>query len=130
EMDWELTGRWREPERAMKIAHDVTAAIRSQVGEYLRTSIGIGPNTFIAKTASDLVKPDGLVMIEQRELPDRLFDLDVRALSGVGKQMEKRLARHGIRTVRDLCGRSRDEMRSIWGGVGGEVMYERLRGEE
>src|SRR6185312_4053530 len=38
EMDCELTGRWREPERAMKIARDVKAAIGSKVGEYLRTS--------------------------------------------------------------------------------------------
>ena len=130
EMDCELTGRWREPQRALKIAADVKKAISTQVGEYLRTSIGIGPNTFIAKTGSDMVKPDGLVVIEKSELPDRLFDLEVRALSGVGKQMEKRLKRHGIATVRDLASKSKDEMRAIWGGVGGEIMYERIRGEE
>ena len=130
EMDCELTGRWRDPEKAVGLAQKVKATIRSQVGEYLRTSIGIGPNTFIAKTASDMVKPDGLVMIQKQELPQRLFPLEVRALSGVGKQMEKRLHRHGIRTVQDLAGKSRDEMRAIWGGVGGEIMYERIRGEE
>lgn len=130
EMDCELTGRWREPERAMKIARDVKAVIRTRLGEYLRTSIGIGPNTFIAKTASDMVKPDGLVMIGQEELPERLFDLEVRALSGVGKQMEKRLHRHGIRTVRDLAGKTREEMHAIWGGVGGDIMWSRIRGEE
>src|SRR4029079_10527218 len=95
EMDCELTGRVRERARALDLARKVKAALASQVGECLRTSIGIGPNTFIAKTASDMVKPDGLVVIEQAELPDRLFDLEVRALSGVGKQMEQRLHRHG-----------------------------------
>jgi DNA polymerase-4 len=130
EMDCELTGRWREPERAMKIARDVKAGLSSQIGECLRTSIGIGPNTFIAKTASDLVKPDGLVMIQKSELPERLFDLPVRALSGVGKQMEKRLARFKIHTVRDLAARSADELRSVWGGIGGDIMYSRIRGEE
>jgi DNA polymerase-4 len=130
EMDCELTGRWREPARALDIAKNVKLAIASQVGEYLRTSIGIGPNTFIAKTASDMVKPDGLVMIEQSELPERLFALDVRALSGVGKQMEKRLAQHGIKTVRDLAGKTADELRAIWGGIGGDIMYQRIRGEE
>src|SRR5207253_2136016 len=54
----------------------------------------------------------------------------VRALSGVGKQMEKRLKRYGILTVRDLAAKSKDEMRAIWGGVGGEIMYQRIRGEE
>jgi DNA polymerase IV len=129
EMDCELTGRWREPERAMATARKVKEALSSQVGECLRTSIGIGPNTFIAKTASDMVKPDGLVMIEKAELPDRLFDLDVRALSGIGAKMEKRLAQHGIRTVRDLAARSVDELRAVWGSVGGEIMYRRIRGE-
>jgi DNA polymerase-4 len=130
EMDCELTGRWREPERALRIAADVKVRLRDEIGECLRTSIGIGPNTFIAKTASDMMKPDGLVMIQESELPDRLFDLDVRALSGIGKQMEKRLARHGIRTVRDLAARSKDELRAVWGGVGGEIMYSRIRGEQ
>lgn len=130
EMDCELTGRWREPERAMKIARDVKAGLVKEIGECLRTSIGIGPNTFIAKTASDMVKPDGLVMIQKSELPDRLFDLPVRALSGVGKQMEKRLAKFRILTVRDLAARSADELRSVWGGIGGDIMYSRIRGEE
>jgi DNA polymerase-4 len=130
EMDCELTGRWREPARAIEIARRVKAGLAAQIGECLRTSIGIGPNTFIAKTASDMVKPDGLVMIEQSELPQRLFHLPVRALSGVGRQMEKRLAAHGIRTVQDLAARSRDELHAIWGGVGGEIMHARIRGEE
>ncbi len=129
EMDCELTGRWREPDRALAIARKVKETLRGAIGECLRTSIGIGPNTFIAKTASDMMKPDGLVMIQRHELPQRLFGLQLRDLSGIGKQMEKRLARHGIRTVEDLCGRTREELRAVWGGVGGEVMFDRLRGE-
>jgi DNA polymerase-4 len=129
EMDCELSGRWSEKARALETAHQVKSALASQVGEYLRTSIGIGPNTFIAKTASDMVKPDGLVVIEKHELPERLFELGVRELSGIGKAMEKRLHAQGIRTVRDLAARSRDELRAVWGGVGGGIMYDRLRGE-
>jgi DNA polymerase-4 len=130
EMDCELTGRWREPERALGLARQVKAVLRDKVGQCLRTSIGIGPNVFVAKTASDMMKPDGLVMIQKHELPQRLFGLGVRELSGIGQQMEKRLARYGIRTVEALCARTRDELRAIWGGVGGEIMYDRLRGEE
>ena len=129
EMDCELTGRWSDPAFAMDVARKVKAALTRDIGECLRTSIGIGPNTFIAKTASDMVKPDGLVMILKSELPERLFDLPVRALSGVGKQMEKRLHEHNIRTVRDLAARSKDELHSVWGGIGGHIMYDRIRGE-
>lgn len=129
EMDCELTGRWRDRERALGLARKVKAVLRETIGECLRTSIGIGPNTFIAKTASDMVKPDGLVVIEQAELPQRLFGLKLRDLSGIGKQMEKRLASHGIATVEQLCARSKEELRAVWGGVGGEIMHDRLRGE-
>ena len=130
EMDCELSGRWSDPARALDTARKVKVALARDIGECLRTSIGIGPNTFIAKTASDMVKPDGLVVIEKSQLPERLFELEVRALSGVGKQMEKRLHRFGIRTVKDLAARTKDELRSIWGGVGGDVMYDRIRGEQ
>jgi DNA polymerase-4 len=44
--------------------------------------------------------------------------------------MERRLHQHGIRTVRDLAARTREEMHSIWGGVGGDIMWSRIRGEE
>jgi len=129
EMDCELTGRWQEPERALGLARKVKTVLREAIGECLRTSIGIGPNTFIAKTASDMMKPDGLVVIEQRELPQRLFGLALRDLSGIGKQMEKRLHGHGIRTVEQLCALTREQARAVWGGVDGEVMHDRLRGE-
>jgi DNA polymerase-4 len=128
-MDCELTGRWRDRERALGLARKVKETLREKVGECLRTSIGIGPNTFIAKTASDMMKPDGLVVIEQHELPQRLFGLELRDLSGIGRQMERRLHRHGIRTVEQLCARNREELRAVWGGVGGEIMHDRLRGE-
>jgi DNA polymerase-4 len=129
EMDCELTGRWQERDRAIGLAQKVKETLRTTIGECLRTSIGIGPNTFIAKTASDMVKPDGLVVIEKRQLPQGLFGLELRDLSGIGKQMEARLKRHGIRTVEALCARSREELRAVWGGVGGEIMHDRLRGE-
>src|ERR1700674_4862325 len=87
EMDCELTGRWREAARARDLAAQVKASLAAQIGECLRTSIGIGPNTFIAKTASDMVKPDGLVAIEKSELPERSFELEGRALSAIGKHM-------------------------------------------
>ena len=119
EMDCELTGRWREPARALDIARKVKAVLREKVGEYLRTSIGIGPNTFIAKTASDMVKPDGLVLIDEDELPQRLFGLKVRDLSGIGKQMEKRLAEVEGRlefAERLLAAGAADERRSLSSG--------------
>jgi DNA polymerase-4 len=129
EMDCELPLRFREPARARAIALELKRAIESRVGEYLKTSVGIGPNTFIAKTASNMQKPDGLTLIEKHELPQRLFGLKPRDLNGIGRAMEARLVQHGIETVEQLCGKSREQLRTIWGGVGGERFYDRLRGE-
>ena len=129
EMDCDLPSKSRTPEAARELAFKVKRAIRDQVGEQLRTSVGVGPNTFIAKTASDMMKPDGLVVIERHELPQRLFGLKLRDLSGIGKSMEARLAKQRVTTIEQLAQLTRDQLHTIWGGVGGDRMYQRLRGE-
>jgi DNA polymerase-4 len=128
EMDCELTGRWQTPDKARDLALRVKAALARDLGEYLKVSIGIGPNTFIAKTASDMHKPDGLTLIERHELPERLFHLSPRALSGIGRRMEARLAARGITSVAQLGAKSRAELHALWGGIAGDEFYEKLRG--
>ncbi|MDX2220309.1 MAG: DNA-directed DNA polymerase [Burkholderiales bacterium] len=129
EVDCDLPPKARMPEAARELALKIKRAIYSQVGEHLHTSIGIGPNTFIAKTASDMMKPNGLVVIEKHELPHRLFGLKLRDLSGIGKSMEARLNRHGITTIEQMANLQPAQLHTIWGGVGGDRMYQRLHGE-
>lgn len=129
EMDCDLPQKYRTPDGARMMAQRVKDVIRDRVGEHLRTSVGVGPNTFIAKMASDMMKPDGLVIIEKHELPDRLFGLKLRDLNGIGKSMEARLNRHRITTVEQLCRANQSQLHTIWGGVGGDRFYQRLRGE-
>lgn len=129
EMYCGLTGRLTKRGQACALARDIKRAIVEKVGTELRCSIGIGPNVFLAKTASDLEKPDGLTVIEIQDLPDRLFGLDLRDLCGIGRKMEKRLHAAGIRSVAQLYAASKTELRSVWGGIGGERMHSSLRGE-
>src|SRR5476651_775544 len=77
EMSCALRGRWREPETALGLARDIKARIARTVGEHMRSSIGIAPNPFLAKTASDMQKPDGLVLIDEPDLPECLFPLQL-----------------------------------------------------
>lgn len=128
EMACSLTGRMRQRDRAVTLAHDIKSTIANQVGEYLRCSIGIAPNDYLAKTASDMQKPDGLVVIEQDDLPHVLYPLELRDLVGIGRKMYDRLYRHGIYTVEMLCTASKQQLREAWGGVGGEYMWQHLRG--
>jgi DNA polymerase-4 len=129
EMVCKLTGSMQQCERAIALARQIKETIAKTVGTELRCSIGIAPNTFLAKTASKMQKPDGCVVIDMADLPHCLFSLDLRDLCGIGKAMEKHLQQHGINTVEDLCKASKIKLRKAWGGIEGERMYERLRGE-
>ena len=129
EMVCELTGSMQQYERAIALARQIKKTIAKTVGTELRCSIGIAPNPFLAKTASEMQKPDGCVVIDTADLPHCLFSLDLLDLCGVGKAMEKRLRQHGINTVEDLCRATKIKLRKAWGGIEGERMYERLRGE-
>ncbi len=129
EMACELTGRWRERDRALALAHQVKAEIRRSVGECLRSSIGIAPNTLLGKLASDMHKPDGLTVIEQHELPDRLYHLKLSDIQGIGPRMLGRLAHCGITSVEQLYAAPRDLLHTAWGGLAGAEMYDKLRGQ-
>jgi len=130
EMVCMLTGSQQKRENAVALAQRIKRAIAQHSGSQIRCSIGIAPNIFLAKVASDMQKPDGCVVIETTDLPDCLYGLDLRDLCGIGKRMEQRLNRHGISTVRELCTASRERLRLAWGGVEGERMHDKLRGME
>jgi DNA polymerase-4 len=129
EMALDLTGRHQHEKHALKLARDIKKAIYREAGEVMRCSIGIAPNRFLAKTASNFKKPDGLEFIRPDELPQRLFHLALSDLNDIGPAMEQRLNRHGIETVKQLCLASKDTLRHAWGGVEGERYYAKLRGE-
>lgn len=121
---------WQNRRDALAVARKIKTAIRRIAGEFLTCSIGIAPNSWLAKIASDLEKPDGLAVIESSELPQRLYPLDLRDLPGVGGNMDARLRAGGIDTVESLCAASVEKLRHLWGGIEGERMWERLRGTE
>ncbi|HXE75045.1 MAG TPA: DNA polymerase [Candidatus Xenobia bacterium] len=129
EMYCELHGAERQRERAVALAGAIKSAVASRVGAQLRCSIGIAPNVFLAKTATELQKPDGLAVIEEQDLPECLYGLKLCELCGIGEKMEKRLRALGITTVEALCRADKATLRHAWGGIGGERIYERLRGK-
>jgi len=129
EMECELTGRWRERERAVELARQVKAELQRSVGACLRSSIGIAPNTLLGKLASDMHKPDGLTVIKLHELPQRLFHLKLSDIQGIGIRMRQRLSRCGIDTMQALYAAPRDVLVTAWGGLAGSDMYDKLRGQ-
>jgi DNA polymerase-4 len=129
EVACELVGRQRQREVAEEIAAQVKREVAlAAPGGAIRCSIGIAPNDFLAKTASDMRKPDGLTVIEQAELPQALHELALRDLCGIGASMEARLHDAGITTVAQLTGAEKHRLRHVWGGIEGERMWGLLRG--
>jgi len=125
----DLTATFAPRDKAEAVAKKIKRTIAREVGECLTCSIGIGPNPFLAKIASDMQKPDGLIILDDADLPNRLFELKLRDLPGVGRNMESRLLAAGYDTVEKLCAASRAELHKVWRGIEGDRMYHGLRGE-
>lgn len=126
-----LIGRERERANAIAIARSIKQRLRDLgFSPAINCSIGIAPNQFLAKTASDMDKPNGLTVIEEHELPQRLHSLELRHFCGIGASMEQRLNAAGIQTTPQLCGASRQHLRRAWGSVEGERFWLQLRGFE
>jgi len=84
----------------------IGAAIKRRIREELglTASVGVAPNKFLAKLASDLEKPDGFVVIEADRAREILAPLSVGRLWGVGKATQSQLALLGIHKIGDLVG--------------------------
>jgi DNA polymerase-4 len=128
EMVCQLMGREQEPPRARRIALDIKQAIKDDVGETLRCSIGMAPNRYLAKIASDMQKPDGLIGLLPSQLPRAIAHLELRDLPGVGAKTEVRLNTKGVRTMPQLLALDRRELHGLWDSVWGDRLYHWLRG--
>jgi DNA polymerase-4 len=130
EMAASLIGREQPLMAAIDLAHRVKASIREHVGSTLRCSVGLAPNRYLAKIASDMEKPDGLVALTPDILEAALNGLVLRDLPGIGARMERHLNDRGIRTMPQLLALTREQMNDAWGGIGGEKLWHWLRGED
>lgn len=130
EMVCDLPAGYKSVPRAKVLAGEIKSNLASRIGEYMKVSIGLAPNVFLAKLASDMQKPDGLVVLEAHDVPAKIAHLDLRALNGVGRNMEARLHKFGVRTMDDLYRQSPEQLHTIWGGVGGDRFWKKLRGVE
>lgn len=120
----------RDPQRALALAEQIKARIHRDVGTAIDCSIGIASNRFLAKIATEIEKPNGLVMIRPEDVPHALFSLSFDDIPGIGRNMQRRLYRAGVFTVEQLYQLPAGHMRAIWRSVAGERMWYRLRGVE
>ena len=110
-----------------EIARTIKKEIRERTG--LTASIGLAPNKFLAKIASDVKKPDGYMVVREDQIETFLRDLPISRLWGVGPKTEQRLHELGFRTIGELAGTGRDSLVRSLGSLG-EHLYQLSQGRD
>lgn len=130
EMRFRLLGAERTRAGAVEMAKKMKAAIMDKVGPVMSCSVGIAPNAFLAKIGTELQKPDGLVVIEAKDLPHCLHKLKLTDFPGINVRMQARLHAAGIFSSEQLCGASKEHMLRAFGSIVGERWWYLLRGHD
>lgn len=86
----------------VQVAHQIKSDITDKVGDWLKCSIGLAPNTFLAKLASDIKKPDGLTVITPETIDNILGKLNLEDLPGIAKGTSLKLVMAGIKSPLEL----------------------------
>lgn len=113
----------------VRTAEDLRTAIEEVTGG-LRGSVGIGSSKLIAKIASELDKPDGLVVVPAGTEESLIHPLPVGVLPGVGPATRERLRRVNVHTVGDLSRLSEDEVVRLLGQAHGRGLHRLSRAED
>jgi len=109
----------------LKAAHDLHQAIQRELD--LNCSIGIGTARVVAKIASDLAKPNGVLLVWPGHEARLFADLPIRKMPGVGKVSEARLHELGVRSFGDLA--ARQDLEHLFGAYG-SALAGKARGED
>lgn len=121
------------PDLEVETVADLARRLRHEVAEAtggLSASVGIGTSKFVAKVASDLDKPDGLVVVAPGTELDLLRPMGVTIIPGVGPATAERLLRAGIRTVADLERVSLEELVRLIGNAHGTGLFQLARAQD
>jgi nucleotidyltransferase/DNA polymerase involved in DNA repair len=110
-----------------EIARSIKQEIRERTG--LTASAGLAPNKFLAKIASDVRKPDGFMVLQEKDIQTFLQELPISRLWGVGPKTEHRLHELGFRTIGQLAAASRESLVASLGSLG-EHLYQLSRGRD
>lgn len=124
----DLTGIARDLDTGAREARRLKGRIREEQG--LTASVGIAPTKFLAKLASDLEKPDGLVVFPVEDVPARLWPMPVGKLWGVGPKSADKLGRAGIRCIGDLLRAGQARLTDILGPSSAAHVLALARGED
>lgn len=109
----------------LKKAEKICLEIKKEINESLKVtcSVGIGPNKLVAKIAAGVKKPDGLIVVKEKEAEKFLESLSVRDLPGIGPKTGEVLNQKGIKTIKDLKKVSQNDLLGLFGKWGREMYF-------
>ena len=107
------------------IARQIKQDIKDKY-DYLTCSIGIAPNSFLAKLATEIQKPDGLIEITPENIDGHLAKMQLTDLPGIANNNERRLQMIGIRNPLEMRHASEALLRKAFGGIVGNYWHKRL----
>lgn len=87
--------------KPLDVAFSIQRRVLEETG--LRCSIGIGPNMFLAKMASDMKKPMGITVLRIRDVPEKMWPLPIKEMQGIGKRTVPLMEDLNIHTIKDLA---------------------------
>jgi DNA polymerase IV len=120
-------GRW-DSRRVRAVAAELKAAVHAATG--LRASVGAGTSKLVAKIASDLDKPDGLLIVAPGDEMGLLGPLPIRRIWSVGPATEARLRQIGVHTISDLAAADPDDLVALLGSAHGRLLARLARAED
>ncbi|MCP3025760.1 DNA polymerase IV [Halobacillus sp. A5] len=109
----------------LEIAERIQLRIHKELD--LPCSIGIAPNKFLAKMASDMKKPMGITVLRKRDLPTKMWVMPIEEMYGVGEKTAEKLRKIKVNTIGDLASHSSVELKQLL-GVNGERLRNRANG--
>lgn len=117
----DMTGSQALLGNPLEAARRIKAEIKEGLG--IPASIGIGPSKLVAKIASTLAKPDGILEVPRGQEEAFLSPLPVDLLPGVGPRTEETLRQYGVKTVGDLAALSLNRLKNLFGSQGIALYY-------
>lgn len=111
----------------LEIADQIQQTIFDRMG--LPCSIGIAPNKFLAKMASDMKKPMGITVLRKRDIPQKLWTLEIGEMYGVGQKTAEKLKSIEIETIGDLAKADVLQLKNLL-GINGERLRNRANGDD
>jgi DNA polymerase-4 len=124
----DVAGSVRRLGNPARIGQLIRDTIHDEQG--ITCSVGVAPTKFVAKLASGLAKPDGLVVVPRDEVVTFVQQLPVGALWGVGDKTEETLLRLGLRTVADIAHTPLDTLRRALGDSAGPHLHDLAWGRD